>query len=190
MKTLKLFTLILCLAAFSFTNQSEAQVDLTINPVGLLWGDLSVGADFTISENLSVEAAVGFGSGNNGLGEGEFKHRSIPITAFGKYYFNPDNGADKFYILAFLRFINRNYSWEGSSSFYDDYSVTRVGGGFGVGYKVVSGGGFVFDINFGAGRSFINNYKYDDSSVNDPYIDWGNIMFAGKLGIGYRFGGK
>jgi hypothetical protein len=58
-----------------------------------------------------------------------------------------------------------------------------------LGYKVVSAGGFVFDINAGAGRAFVNNNTYESGGVEQE-VDWPEIIFQGKLGVGYRFGGK
>ncbi len=193
MKTFKLFALLLCLSAFSFVNKSNAQIDVTINPIGLLFGDLNVGADFVLSENLSIEGTIGIATGSDdaAFNDAESKYFGLPITVFGKYYFNPNNGADKFYIDAWLRFVSRSYNWEGNDAdLFVDYSQTRVGGGFGIGYKVVSDGGFVFDIGFGAGRAFIDNTSFEDGSGDQFTVDWPDIMFAGKLGVGYRFGGK
>ena len=34
---------------FAGIGQVNAQVDVTVNPIGILWGDISLGADFTIS---------------------------------------------------------------------------------------------------------------------------------------------
>lgn len=188
MKTLNLLLVVCCLTAFSFINQSKAQVDVTLNPIGLLFGDLNAGVDFVLSENFSVEGTIGIGTGDDDFGDA--KYFALPITVFGKYYFNPDKGADKFYADAFLRFVTRSVTYDDNSTFFSDYSQTRVGIGFGIGYKIVSKGGLVFDIGFGAGRAFINNTKFEDSNGNEETLDWPEIMFAGKLGVGYRFGGK
>ncbi len=180
---MKKFKLLSLIAIFcTFMAKSDAQIDATINPVGLLFGNFNVGADFGISDNLSVEAAIGYSAGD--LGDQEWS--SFPVTAIGKYYVSPNHGADKFYVDAFLRFVSRKYdagvSFGGSKS-------TRMGVGFGLGYKVVGNSGFVFDIGVGAGRSIVDNITYDvDGETYD--LDWTNIMFNGKLGIGYRFGGK
>ena len=184
------YALMFTLALFGFANQAKAQVDVTINPIGLLFGDLNVGFDFVLSDNLSVEGTIGIATGSDDLVDAESKYFGLPITVFGKYYFNPNNGADKFYVDAWLRFVNRSYKWEGdNASSYVDYSQTRVGIGFGIGYKIVSDGNFVFDIGLGAGRALVDNTKYDDGAGNQTTVDWPDIMFAGKIGVGYRFGG-
>lgn len=138
-----------------------------------LWGDISIGADFALSENFSIEGQLGFSRGDWGDG----KYTGIPITAFGKYYFNPKNGADRFYLSVFTRYINRSVD-----NSFGKYSISRLGLGVGLGYKIVSKGNFVFDIGVGIGRAVVN---FD--SENNSGLEWIPIMFAGKLGVGYRF---
>ncbi|RMF03347.1 MAG: DUF3575 domain-containing protein [Bacteroidetes bacterium] len=170
-----------------YTYRAEAQVDVTINPVGLLFGDLSVGGDFILSDEFSIEGTLGFGSGSDDFTN--LKWRNIPITAVGKYYFNPDDGADKFYASAFLRFINRGYTADDDTqTTYAEYSQTRFGLGVGIGYKAVSRSGIVFDIGLGVGRALLDNTKFE-SDGEEFIVEWPEIMFTGKLGVGYRFGG-
>jgi hypothetical protein len=182
---MKNFTKILIVAIavclFSFQQNAKAQVDVTINPIGLLWGNVSLGVDFALSENFSIEGQLGYTSSS----DDDSKYTGIPITALGKYYFNPNRGADKFYANGFLRFVSRTYK---SDSSFDDfeYTQTRFGVGVGIGYKVVSAGNFVFDIGFGVGRAIVDNtsFKTGDDSI---LVDWPDIMFTGKLAVGYRF---
>ncbi len=181
MKKIKLFALASLFLAGAFLTKSDAQIDATINPIGALFGNFNVGADFGITESISLEMAVGFSSGDlDGQG-----WNSFPITAIGKYYFNPNRGVDKFYADAFVRFVNRNLD---AFDAMGGASYTRFGVGFGLGYKVVGNSGFVFDIGVGVGRAIVDKVKYDNEA--DTYdIDWLNVMVNGKLGIGYRFGG-
>lgn len=177
--------LLLLVGVFALTGltKAQAQVDVMVNPIGLLFGNLSASADFMLKDNFSVEGQIGVGFGDE-LGLDYF---NLPITAYGKYYFNPDDGADKFYADVFLRFIARNYSAEDNSTTLAEYSQTRVGAGFGIGYKVVGQSGIVFDLGFGIGRAFIDNTSYE-SDGDRVEVDWPEIMFTGKLAIGYRFG--
>ncbi len=133
---------------------------------------------------MSVEAAIGFGNGTE-LGD-SYKWTNIPITVTGKYYFNPDDGADKFYADVFLRFISRSYKVDDGNVNNIDWSQTRLGAGVGIGFKSISRSGVVFDIGFGVGRAFID--KISDENDTTSSIDWPDIMFTGKLGVGYRFG--
>lgn len=192
---MKLKLLIAALAICSFTITSKAQIDATINPIGLLFGDFNVGADFVLSDNISVEASVGFGVNTVGIeGISQYKWTGIPITAVGKYYFNPDDGADGFYADVFIKFISRSYKWDVPEidDFNYDYTTTRFGIGVGAGYKVVSNSGIVFEIGLGVGRALLDKTKYEDETLeefDDFFTEWIQIMFNGKLAIGYRFGG-
>lgn len=171
------------------SNNLNAQADVTISPVGLLFGDLNIGADFIVTEPFSLEATVGLGAGEDDFTG--LKHINVPVTVFGKYYFSPKHGGDRFYADAFLRFVNRNYTTkEGSDDKnYAEYTQSRFGLGFGLGYKAVSASGFVFDIGLGAGRAFVDNTKFK-SDGEEREVDWPELMFVGKLGLGYRFGAK
>jgi len=175
---------------FAFNQESKAQTDVTINPLGLLFSNFNAGADFVLADNFSVEGNLGVSFGSRGFLDDEFKFFGIPVTVFGKYYFNPEDGADKFYADVWLRFISRNFSFEGDANTFSDYSQTRFGAGFGIGYKVVATSGLVFDIGFGAGRAFVDNTKFDSSDLSQSSVDWPGIMFVFKTGIGYRFGNK
>lgn len=185
MKFFKIFTLFLALSIFSV--KSYSQVDVTVNPIGILFGDLSLGADFVLADNLSIEGTIGIGGSKEDLGIASYKYFNLPITAVGKYYFNPDNPASKFYADAFVKFVTRSYKADGEGSTFVDYDQTRLGVGMGIGWKVVSQSGIVFDFGFGAGRAFINNTSLSDDD-DELIVDWPEIMFQGKLGIGYRFG--
>lgn len=186
-QSLKILFLSAVLVTVGFAQQAKAQVDVTVNPIGLLFGNLSLAGDFILAENISVEGQIGVGFGDDDLTS--LDYFNLPITALGKYYFNPKNGADKFYANVFLRFVTRNYSADDGNSTVAEYSQTRLGAGFGIGYKVASEKGLIFDVGFGVGRAFIDNTKFE-SEGDEVIVDWPDIMFTGKLAIGYRFGGK
>jgi hypothetical protein len=189
MKNLFLSILTL-LCVFNYTTTS-AQIDITANPIGLLFGDLSFGADFAVSEKFSVEAMVGIG-GNK---DDNFKFTQIPINVVGKFYLNPDNGSDKFYVSSFLRFVNRNYAYSdliNTNGVNRDYKATRLGLGFGLGYKIATEKGFIFDIGLGLGRALFTKTNYaqaDTALLNLDFEKWIPVVGFGKLAIGYRFGG-
>ena len=181
----------LCVSAFIGTSQ----VDVTVNPIGLLVGSFGVGGDIALSDNFSTELAVGFGSRSSDDDfTRSYKVSSFRVNAIGKYYFSPDEGADKFYAGAFLRYINRGYSYDSPQTTFEgveyngDYDQTRFGLGFLFGYKVVVDSKIIVDFNFGAGTSIADSYKYADSSGYKVAKERPSLMIVGKLGIGYRFG--
>ncbi len=185
MKLFRFLCFVALLSGSALFTTTQAQIDVTINPLNALFGTYTVGVDFALQENISVEPTISITSSS----EGDADYTGIPINVFGKYYFNPDKGADKFYADVWLRFVSRKYEYnDSSSSFFSNYTQTRFGVGFGIGWKIVADSGLTFDIGFGAGRAIVDNTKYDDSNLETVEVDWPELMFAGKLGIGYRFG--
>lgn len=189
MKTTKFAALAaLC---FFLVNNLQAQLDLTVNPVSLLFADANISADIRIKNNFSLGATAGYGRGDLwGLVD---SRETVPVTLIGKYYFSPKQGADGFYADAFARYVNRNVqaSYNGDNENIPDkinFTRQQVGLGFGLGYKVVSNGGFVFDIGTGIGRAL---YSHDSVNVSDqdykvPEL-WRTMGFF-RIGLGYRFG--
>ncbi|RME10928.1 MAG: DUF3575 domain-containing protein [Bacteroidetes bacterium] len=176
------------------TNQTlKAQVDVTAQPLGLLFGTLNVSADFAVSESFSVEGIIGFTSRSDSGTDADtgdpydYDYTGIPITAVGKYYLKPRRGADRFYLSAFLRYINRSVNFTGGSD-NADLTWSRFGLGFGVGTKIVSAKGVVLDLGLGIGRAFHNKITYEENGDREE-VDWPGIMFLPRLAVGYRFGG-
>lgn len=185
--------MILALAVFSLSSyDANAQIDVTINPVGLIFGGINVGADFVLSEVFSVEANVGYNSRTDNVSVGtdsnDFKYTGIPIQAVGKYYFNPDDGADKFYVSGFLRYVNRSYEEEGVDNGGDDFTQSRLGAGVGIGNKWVSRSGIVFDLGMSVGNTITDSTKFEVDGQQEE-VDIPGFIFLVKIGIGYRFGG-
>lgn len=179
--------LVLSLALFAlFAIRVQAQVDVTINPIGLLFGGINVGADFALSEEFSIEANIGYNADDDNVLSADARYTGIPVQAVAKYYFGPEKGADKFYGDVFLRYVNRSYKYEDNSN-NADFNQARFGFGIGAGYKVVSKKNIVFDIGFGVGRVLVDNTTYKDSQGNQESFDFPDLIVNGKLGIGYRF---
>ncbi|MAT55342.1 MAG: hypothetical protein CMN32_12760 [Saprospirales bacterium] len=187
-----LFSLTAFLAILA-TQTTKAQVDVTAQPLGLLFGTFNFGADFAISESFSVEGIIGFTSRSDSgtdsdTGEPyDYDYTGIPVTVMGKYYLKPRRGADRFYLSGFLRYINRSAEFTGGSD-NADFTWSRFGLGFGVGTKIVSEKGVILDLGLGIGRAFHNKISYEENGDREE-IDWPGIMFLPRLGVGYRFGG-
>jgi len=190
---MKIKGLLIALTFLGFANLSTAQVDATLNPLRLIFGSIGVSADIVLTENLSVEASLAYGKRSvRILGEDLFKYSNFPITLVGKYYFNPDDGGDGFYSGLFARYVSRSYEDLDSDPSLDfGYSQTRIGIGITAGYKIVSKGGVVFDIGFGAGRALADTITYNDDTTQDLFTlnGWNRLMLITKLSLGYRFGG-
>ncbi len=163
-----------------FTIPSFAQVDVSVNPIGLLFGDIGISGDFAISEDISVDGQINYTSRS---------FLSSTVTGFsptvmGKYYFDPNNGADKWYAGVFTGI--RTLGWEDTS--LGEIDFFSFGLGFAGGFKWVADSGFLVDINAGYGRAFIANFKDSDGNEADVSgFPFGNSIFQGKLGVGWRF---
>lgn len=178
--------LIILLFTGSFGFVSNAQTDITVNPIGLLFSNFNAGVDFGLSNDFSIEPRIGLAFGNNTVGGTEFSSFGFTIGAIGKYYFTPKNGCDKWHIGPYLNFSNANLTADGEN----DISRTVFGIGLYSGYKVVSSRNIVFDFGLGLGRNFVN--EFDDGSGNEldlSEIPLLNISVIGKIAVGYRFGG-
>lgn len=120
----KIWTLpVLLLASLHHLN---AQTELKVSPVALLFGGLAFSAEQQIAPSFGLDADIlaavdGFGA-----------------NLSGKYYFDPREGIDRFHIGIFAGGITDN----------------GVGGGFLAGYKWVSSKRIVFEAGVGVGRTF------------------------------------
>ena len=104
----------------------NAQTELKVSPVALLFGGLAFSAEQQITPSFGLDADIlaavdGFGA-----------------NLSGKYYFDPREGIDRFHIGIFAGGITEN----------------GVGGGFLAGYKWVSSKRIVFEAGVGVGRTF------------------------------------
>jgi hypothetical protein len=182
-----------CLFIGATATKLQAQVDVTTNPVNLLFGNINAGADFKIKENFSLEVNAGYSKGDYwGLVD---KRETVPVNLIGKYYFSPKHGADGFYVDGFTRFVNRNIQatyngGDGDVPTTVNFSRTQVGLGFGLGFKVVVPKGFVFDIGTGIGRALYSHDKINVSEKDYKVPELIRTMGYFKIGLGYRFGGN
>lgn len=178
--------------SFGLVSESNAQViDVTVNPIPLLFGNVNVGAEYVVNDNIGVELTIGIASGKDEVetGDAEAKYFGMPVAIFGKYYFGPDDGADRFYADIWLKYVNRKYEYSGTDAdLYAGYTSTRFGVGFGIGYKLVADNGLVFDVGFGGGRAIVDDTEFETSAGEQTAFDLPGIMTTGKIGIGYRFG--
>lgn len=191
MKRFILLTIICFIALIFFEKESSAQIDLKINPIGLLFSNPDLSAEFILSENMGVEAKLGFQYGKITQLLLDYRRGGFTIAPNFRYYFNPDENCDKFYAGIYTKFASTNlkYGTEGDFDF-SSYKNTRLAIGFMAGFKWVANSGLVFDINTGIGRALLNNNTsdiLDDFALDllNPF----NIDFIGTIGIGYRIGG-
>lgn len=115
---------VIVLFLIGFQVSSQAQADLQINPISLLFGAFQVSAEFPVSKSGGIE--VNMIGADGGFG----------IIGIGKYYMNPRYGADRFYIGGF------------AGTLFEE----GAGLGFLAGQKWLSEQGVSFELALGIGR--------------------------------------
>jgi len=179
------------LLMFALVQQSVAQVDVQINPVGILFSSINVTAEFGVSEDFGIETGLDYDFQNYNFDDLEYRNNAIGLRAIGKYYFGPEDGIDRWAIGGYTRFVTGTASGsDNTTSSRDEVKNTKFAIGFYTGYKWVSRKNVVFELGFGIGRNFVRKYEYNDGTeVNTDDIPLLNIDVLGRLSLGYRFGG-
>ena len=184
---MKKFIVLILVCAFTF--KIQAQTELKINPLGLLFSSPDLSAEFGVAENIGIEPFIGVSFLKLTVDGDGYKSNGIGYGVNGKYYFSPDKGIDKFYAGIYMRGGNSKYTGQGSNS-GDSFSRNYFGVGLSLGYKLVSRQNIVFDIGIGIGRKFLNKYSNaSSSSVDISTIPLLNLDGFFRFGVGYRFGG-
>ncbi len=179
MKHLTLVVLALFLSVSAYS-----QVELKVNPIGLLFGSYNLLAEFPASESFGIEGKVGYFSRNEDFSSEEWTYGAFNLEAAGKYYFNPREGFDRFYVGPYVKFNTGNWEIKDGNS-TESSNSTRVSLGLLFGQKWVGRNGLVFEIGLGAGRALVNTI--DNNDLDGLLFD---LDLTGRLAIGYRFGGK
>ena len=188
---MKKLLLTLCLVG-AFIFSSNAQIDLKINPLGLLFGSPDLSGEYLVSEDFGVELSAGILFGK--VLTSELNKSGYSIRLSGKYYFNIEDGCDKFYAGLYLGPRSRSTTGDavdlGNGTFYEPGAkISAFAGGISFGYKWVSESNVVFELGAGFGRAFGDKITVNDEN-NPESIDGLGVDGFGVLSVGYRFGTK
>lgn len=170
-----------------FLSAAKAQLDVSINPISILFSSLDLSAEYGLSNDFGLDATLGYDFQRYDVDDIEIKNNGIGLRLIGKYYFNPEDGIDKWSIGPYVRFKT-------ASGTYDDgvenYKVknTVFAAGLYAGFKWVSRRNIVFELGLGGGRAFVNKFTSDDSSFDSGDFPGLNFDITGRLAVGYRFG--
>ncbi|MEO6693449.1 MAG: DUF3575 domain-containing protein [Saprospiraceae bacterium] len=168
---------------------AQAQIDLSINPISLLFKNIDLSADFGLKDDISLDASLGFDFTDYTIDDVTVKNNGIGVRLIGKYYFSPSRGCDRWAIGPYLKYVNRKGTYDdGVDKYVAKYQKFAIG--FYTAYKFVSRRNITFEIGLGLGRALLSEYSSDDSSVDFADYPLFNIDVIGRLGIGYRFGGE
>ena len=121
--------LLTCLFFILFSFQLKSQVEISTNPLALLFEAGVLGLEYIPNQDWGVGLDM-FGAADVGF-----------VYASGKHYFNPKVGGDRFNVGAFI----------GGAG---DFGDTGFGLGFFGGYKWISSRNITLDLALGAGRDF------------------------------------
>lgn len=163
-----------------------AQIDAKLNVGSALTGGINVAADIGLRPNTSLSLGFGRAVTTITVDENEYQLKRWRFVPEFRYYFNPDFGADNFFVGAYGRLVDVKGK---NNTNGDDVDGIRGALGIMAGQKWVTESGFVFELNAGVGRG-----KVFGDNENGAAINTGLNILTGidlRLGIivGYRFGG-
>lgn len=179
---------LLLVFAVLFSFNAKAQIDLSVNPVLLLFSNFDFAAEYRATTNWGLELSPGIGFSNYSIGNLDYKSTGFGARFIAKYYFGPEKSCDKWNIGPYIKYGTNTYRASDSNG-QIKVTSTKFAVGFYTGYKWAFDNNLVFELGFGLGRAFINEYSTDNSSVDlTEFISLFRIDATGKLALGYRFG--
>jgi hypothetical protein len=180
--------IVLALFAFAVSNTAIAQIELKINPLGLLFNSPDIVAEYLVNEDIGVELGIGlvYGSYGNDIFQQDLTRSGFSLLVAAKYYFSPDDGCDKFYAGLYLRPRTISYNDDDNGGIDEGFKRSAIGVGLITGYKWVGARRITFEIGVGLGRALGKKNTYND---NTSTYDFPNFRFDGfgRLSVGYRF---
>ena len=180
----KLLTLI---AAVFTLSTAWSQTELKINPIGALFSNPDLSAEFGVADNIGIEPYIGASWYKIAVDNNDYKSKGFGYGVNGKYYFSPEKGIDKFYAGLYLRGGSSNFKSDSSNA---NFTRNRLSLGLSLGYKWVSRNNVVFEIGAGVGRKLFSKYSNESGTVDISKIPLLNLDGYFKFAVGYRFGGR
>lgn len=192
MKAFKFFSLVALFTLCALFTQTQAQVDVKINPIGALFGNPDLSTEFGLSENFGLEGGLLITNRKHSFLNTEYKRTGFGLFAAGKYYFNPEDGFDGFGVGMYSKFRSFNSETTDASITDNNYSRTRFAVGMLITWKWVGDNGISFGLDLGGGRAFVENIEFNNpetTTITEDDVPALAIDAVMRLSIGYRFGG-
>jgi hypothetical protein len=188
-KQLLILVAFVCLIA----SAANAQLDLKTRPIGLALGNYMLSAEYGVKPNFGVEGELGLSSSKLEVdGRESSRYTGFVGNLFGKYYFKPDKGTDKFCIGLYSKF-NTTSGGKIANVTPKGIKQTNFSLGFLVGYKWVSGNEKILvGTDLGFGRALVRKFEDLDDPANAidlskiPLLNW-DVLF--RFTVGYRISG-
>lgn len=163
-----------------------AQVDAKLNAGSALTGGINVAGDIGLGYHTSLSLGLGWAASTITINENEYKLRRWRFVPEFRYYFNPNFGADNFFVGAYGKLVDIVGSNETNG---EDVSAVRGVFGIMTGQKWITNDGLVFEINAGLGRGATFGDEDNGWAINNSLNFLNTIDVRLGLIVGYRFGG-
>ena len=193
MKNLKLSAIFL--VAFTCVSlRSNAQHEVKTNVLGLIFNQFGLTYEYVLDENMGILGSIAYFTPPSSFA---YDYAAISFTPEFRYYFNPDDDAEGYFVGGYLKY--RNTSTDEYTSYQNDQGeIVTVGQntngvalGLTSGRKWVTRSGFMFETFVGIGRylfvseSYTNDYEpgeFEELVEDLPAWDF-------RLGasVGWRF---
>lgn len=176
--------------AFCIPNLS-GQIDVKVNPFGILFNSPDVSAEYIANEQIGIEllAGVDYGTllGSSSLSESNRLNKSgYRFRIAGKYYFEKDKGGDTWYAGIYAGANSRTATPSVNASSAIGWSESGINTGIHGGYKFVLNSNIIFDLGMGFGRIFSERLSFIDPVSGTFLSSFGLNSFL-RLEMGYRF---
>lgn len=184
--------IILGLALVLSTSMVSAQVEVKLNPFGLLFGSPDLSGEYFVTPNFGAELTLSAEMGKyTTLSGDDFdpKKSGFGVMASGKYYFSPkeDKSCSGFYAGVYIRQKDFKVTDDSNSGFVA-FKRSIVGTGFLLGQKWVSKNGMMYELVGGLGRTLSEKNEWIDEEgvADDADLELGLDGIL-RFSIGYRF---
>jgi len=194
MKNLFKACMVVLIVAGSFTT-TKAQHEIKTNVAGLIFNQFGLTYEYVLNENMGILGGVAYFTSP---GSFSYEYSAFSIAPEFRYYFNPDDDAEGYFIGGYIKYRNTSAP-EYLTTFDNNGNATTIGQNTnGVALGIVSGrkwvtrSGFMFETWAGFGRYLVNTESYTDGyepdALTQAFDDLPAWDFRLGLTAGWRFG--
>lgn len=184
--------LILTLAFISSAFCSNAQIELKIRPLGLLFGNYGAIVEYKLSERKSIDFEASILSSGVRFSNVSVSTRGFSTNATYRSYFASSKKRSGGFWGPYANFTKSELKGtvpnvSNTNTTDEVYSKsTTLGAGALIGYKWGFNNNVTTELLFGLGFNVLNNYQ--DLLNNRPKTSISNLSNMARFAIGYSFG--
>jgi hypothetical protein len=164
--------------------------EVKLDAGGLVVGSYGFGYEYGINDDMGVNFRVGFFDSESWLDFDDNSYGAFSLLGEYRYYLDYDEGADGYFVGAYLKYRNVNaenyyseYDPNTGDYLYADYKSSDLGIGFSLGWKTVTYRGFLVETYGGIGRYIIQN-----ENIPDGYEEYDGLSIPLDVRIGIVLG--